>query len=252
MKKEVENIVPYNLEDRKTDQVRAMFNNIAPNYDRFNHTASMGIDRYWRKKGIMTLKAFGPKEILDVATGTGDYAINAFNLLHPERITGIDLSIGMMEIGKKKVSSLGLSESICFKQEDCASLSFDDNLFDAVIAAFGVRNFENIEAGYAEMFRVMKPGGHLSILELTTPQSFPMKQLYHFYAKTVLPFWGKSLSKDKRAYEYLPESIAAVPQFAAMTRILSKVGFRNARFESLTFGICGLYTAEKPNEPTTK
>ncbi len=248
MKKEVENIVPYNRKDRKTDQVREMFNNIAPNYDRFNHTASIGIDRYWRKKGIMVLKPFAPKVILDVATGTGDYAINAFNILHPERITGIDLSTGMMEIGRKKVSSLGLSESIDFKQEDCISLSFDDDLFDAVIAAFGVRNFENIEAGYTEMFRVMKPGGHLSILELATPQTFPMKQLFHCYAKIVMPFLGKSLSKDKRAYEYLPESIAAVPQFGEMTRILSKVGFQNARFESLTFGICGLYTAEKPNK----
>ncbi|MDD4823078.1 MAG: bifunctional demethylmenaquinone methyltransferase/2-methoxy-6-polyprenyl-1,4-benzoquinol methylase UbiE [Bacteroidales bacterium] len=252
MKKEVENIVPYNREERKTDQVRTMFNNIAPNYDRFNHTASMGIDRYWRRKGILTLKAFEPKDILDVATGTGDYAINAFNLLHPDKITGIDLSTGMMEIGEKKVSSLGLSEKISFKQEDCTSLSFDNDSFDAVIAAFGVRNFENMEAGYAEMFRVMRPGGHLSILELTTPTSFPMKQMYHFYAKTVIPFLGKSLSNDKRAYEYLPESIAAVPQFATMTQILTKVGFQNAHFESLTFGICCLYTAEKPKDPTTK
>lgn len=212
----------------------------------------MGIDRYWRRKGILSLKAFEPKDILDVATGTGDYAISAFNLLHPDKITGIDLSTGMMEVGEKKVSSLGLSKKISFKQEDCTSLSFDNDSFDAVIAAFGVRNFENIEAGYREMFRVMKPGGHLSILELTKPTSFPMKQLYHFYAKTVMPFLGKSLSKDKRAYEYLPESIAAVPQFATMTQILSKVGFQNARFESLTFGICCLYTAEKPKDPTTK
>ncbi len=161
MKKEVENIVPYNRVERKTDQVRAMFNNIAPHYDRFNHTASMGIDRYWRRKGILSLKAFEPKDILDVATGTGDYAISAFNLLHPDKITGIDLSTGMMEVGEKKVSSLGLSKKISFKQEDCTSLSFDNDSFDAVIAAFGVRNFENIEAGYREMFRVMKPGAYM-------------------------------------------------------------------------------------------
>lgn len=247
-----ERILPYNNKEHKAAQVRRMFDSIATTYDRLNHTLSFGIDRLWRRKGIAFLRPFSPASILDIATGTGDLAISICRKLKAGRIIGADISEGMMEIGRKKVAEAGLSGHIAFEYQDCTALTYADNSFDAVTAAFGVRNFEDIEKGIAEMYRVLKPGGHLMILELSTPIHFPMKQLYSFYSKFVIPGIGRLLSKEQTAYSYLPASIKVVPQGKVMTDLLSRTGFSEARSETLTFGICSLYTASKDTPQTTK
>ena len=239
-----EAIKPYNDGD-KTAQVKAMFDNIAPTYDQMNHRLSWNIDRSWRKKAISQLKPFKPQTLLDIATGTGDFAILAAQMLKPQRLVGADISEGMMEIGRGKVKEAGLDDVITFRKEDCLSLSFADNTFDAVTAAFGIRNFSNLEQGLREMCRVMKPEGHLVILELTTPVAFPMKQLFHVYSHTVLPVYGRLISKDSSAYSYLTRTIEAFPQGERMMEILKQSGFSQTVFKRLTFGICTLYTAVK-------
>lgn len=240
-----EKIIPYNNEEQKGTQVKRMFDNIASTYDRLNHTLSFGIDKIWRRKGIAYLRPFQPKYLLDIATGTGDLAISMQRTLKANHIIGADISEGMMEVGRKKVAEAGLSDTISFEQQDCTALTYADNTFDAVTAAFGVRNFENIEQGIAEMYRVLKPGGHLMILELSTPEHFPMKQLYRIYSKTVIPFIGRLISKENTAYSYLPASIKVVPQGKVMTDLLGRVGFREVQVRTFTFGICSLYTSAK-------
>lgn len=240
-----EKIKPYNEEESKVVQVEKMFDNIAPAYDQLNHTLSWGIDKYWRRKAIGLLKPYHPQRIMDVATGTGDFAIQSCNSLHPQNIIGTDISEGMMNIGREKVKQAGLTTIISFKKEDCTSLSFPDEHFDAITVAFGIRNFENLDAGLQEMYRVLTPGGHLVILELTEPEWFPMKQLYRMYSKVVIPTLGKMLSKDRSAYTYLPQSIKAFPQGKIMKEIIAKAGFKKVRFERLTLGICTLYFATK-------
>ena len=240
-----EQILPDNNEEHKGTQVRRMFDNIAGKYDLLNHTLSFGIDKWWRRKGIAFLRPFSPQTILDIATGTGDLAISMYRSLNAERIIGADISEGMMEVGRRKVSDAGYSEHISFEQQDCMALSYPDNSFDAVTAAFGVRNFENIEKGIAEMYRVLKPSGHIMILELSTPGHFPMKQLYNIYSKTVIPNIGRLFSKEKAAYSYLPESIKVVPQGKVMAELLSRQGFSETRVRTFTFGICSLYTGIK-------
>lgn len=240
-----EKILPYNNEENKGVQVKRMFDSIASAYDRLNHTLSFGIDKIWRRRGISYLRPFSPKNILDIATGTGDLAISMQKRLNPDYIIGADISTGMMEVGKAKVKRAGLEKHIRFEQQDCTDLTYDDNSFDAVTAAFGVRNFENIEKGIAEMYRVLKPGGHLMILELSTPERFPMRQLYRIYSRTVIPFIGRLMSHEKSAYSYLPESIKVVPQGKVMADILSRQGFKDAKARSFTFGICSLYTGSK-------
>ena len=218
-----EKVLPYNDEEHKGSQVRRMFDAIAGKYDLLNHTLSFGIDKIWRGKGIAYLRPFSPKAILDIATGTGDLAIAMYDKLHPDYVIGADLS------------------------EGCMALTYPDNSFDAVTAAFGVRNFEHIEQGLAEMFRVLRPGGHLMVLELSTPERFPMRQLYQIYSTTVIPIVGRILSKEKAAYSYLPASIKEVPQGKVMTDLLTRVGFQNAQAHTFTFGICSLYTGSKNN-----
>lgn len=240
-----EKILPYNQEEHKGSQVRRMFDTIAGTYDQLNHTLSFGIDKIWRRRGISFLRPFAPKRILDIATGTGDLAISMYKALHPDLIVGADISTGMMEIGKEKVATAGLSRHIIFEQQDCMALTYADNSFDAVTAAFGVRNFEEIERGIAEMYRVLKPGGRLMILELSTPERFPMRQLYRVYSNNVIPFIGQLLSKEKSAYAYLPASIKAVPQGKVMTDLLERQGFEQAAVRTFTFGICSLYTGSK-------
>lgn len=240
-----ESILPYNNEERKHSQVKRMFDSIAGKYDLLNHTLSFGIDKTWRGKGIAFLRPFAPKTILDIATGTGDLAISMCEQLHPHHIIGADISLGMMEVGRAKAASAGYTERISFEQQDCAALTYEDHSFDAVTAAFGIRNFEHIEQGVAEMYRVLKPGGHLMILELSTPEHFPMRQLYRLYSTTVIPFIGRLLSKEKAAYNYLPASIKVVPQGRVMTGLLSRVGFKEVQARTLTFGICSLYTGSK-------
>lgn len=239
-----ETINPYQKGDKAT-QVEQMFDNIAPTYDILNHRLSWDIDRGWRKKAIRQLQPFEPKVILDIATGTGDFAIMAAEMLHPQELIGADISEGMMEIGRKKVKEKGLEPIIRFEKEDCTTLSYPDNTFDAVTAAFGIRNFANLDKGLSEMCRVLKKGGHLSIVELTTPVSFPMKQLFFIYAHTVLPVYGRLISKDTSAYSYLTKTIEAFPQGERMVNILNKAGFEKASFRRLTFGICTMCFATK-------
>ena len=240
-----EQILPYNNEEHKTTQVRRMFDSIAGTYDQLNHTLSLGIDKIWRRKGIAFLRPFSPASILDIATGTGDLAISMHRRLKADRIIGADISEGMMKIGKEKVAREKLEHIISFQKEDCLNLSFPDNTFDAVTAAFGIRNFQNLDQGLREMHRVLKKGGHLSIVELTSPVRFPMKQLFRIYSHTVLPIYGKLISKDQSAYSYLTATIEAFPQGETMMNVLNRAGFSSASFRRLTFGICTMYFATK-------
>ena len=239
-----EAIKPYH-EGEKSQQVEAMFNNIAPTYDKLNHRLSWDIDKRWRKKAIRLLSPFHPQKILDIATGTGDFAILAAKTLNPQKLIGADISEGMMNVGREKVKMLGLQDIISFEKEDCLALSYPTESFDAVTAAFGIRNFANLEQGLTEMCHVLKKGGHLSIAELTTPVSFPMKQLFNIYSHSVLPFYGRVISKDKSAYSYLTKTIEAFPQGEQMMEILKKAGFSETSFYRLTFGICTIYFATK-------
>lgn len=241
---EQESIKPYNSGE-KGKQVEEMFNNIAPTYDTLNHRLSWDIDKGWRKKAIAQLQPFSPRHILDIATGTGDFAILAARMLTPEKLIGADISEGMMDIGRQKVKRARLEQIISFEKKDCLQLSYPENSFDAVTAAFGIRNFPDLDRGLKEIFRVLKPGGHLSIVELTSPVAFPMKQLFKVYSHTVLPIYGRLVSRDDSAYHYLTATIEAFPQGEQMVGILKKAGFSEARFERLTFGICTMYLATK-------
>lgn len=239
-----ETIKPYNSGDKAT-QVEQMFDNIAPAYDTLNHRLSWNIDRGWRRKAIGQLAPYRPQVMLDIATGTGDFALLAAELLHPQRLVGADISEGMMNIGRQKVAQRGLQHIISFEKEDCTCLSYPDGTFDAVTAAFGIRNFADLDKGLSEMCRVLKKGGHLSIVELTTPVTFPMRQLFHVYSHTVLPVYGRLISHDGSAYSYLTKTIEAFPQGERMVDILRKAGFAETSFKRLTFGICTMYFATK-------
>lgn len=240
-----EHIKPYNTEGDKGKQVEQMFDHIASAYDLLNHTLSFGIDKYWRRKAIRTLKPYHPQEMMDVATGTGDFALLAYDMLRPERLVGTDISEKMMDIARAKVEKAGLTAHITFEREDCTALSYADDQKDAITVAFGIRNFASLEKGLGELYRVLKPQGHLVILELTTPEHFPMRQLFALYSRLIIPTLGKLLSKDNIAYRYLPMTIKAFPQGEIMKAALLKAGFSKASFKRLTFGICTLYEAEK-------
>ena len=239
-----EAIKPYN-DGEKAQQVEQMFDHIAPSYDKLNHRLSWNIDKGWRRKAIRQLAPHKPQTLLDIATGTGDFAILAAEMLKPDKLVGADISEGMMEIGRKKVREKGLDSIISFEKEDCTALSYPEATFDAVTAAFGIRNFADLDKGLQEMCRILKKGGHLSIVELTTPVTFPMKQLFHIYSHTVLPVYGRLISKDTSAYSYLTKTIEAFPQGERMVEILRKAGFSEASFQRLTFGICTMYFAKK-------
>jgi demethylmenaquinone methyltransferase/2-methoxy-6-polyprenyl-1,4-benzoquinol methylase len=242
---EAEKIVPYSTAENKGVQVERMFDSIAGNYDALNHTMSMGIDTGWRRKGLSTLKKNNPREILDIATGTGDLAIQACSILTPRHILGIDISEGMMNVGREKVERAGLSGKISFEKQDCMALEIADNSFDAAMVAFGIRNFENLDKGLKEILRVLKPGGQLMILELSTPRHFPMKQAYWLYSRLFIPAIGRLISRDKTAYSYLPKSIEAFIQGKEMTDSLLKNGFSKALHKTYTFGVCTMYLADK-------
>lgn len=242
---EQEKIKPYSNEGEKKQQVEAMFDNIAPTYDKLNHRLSWNIDKYWRNKAIKELEAQQPQYLLDIATGTGDFALLAANKLPQCHVIGADVSEGMMAIGMQKAEAMGLKERITFERQDCTALSYPSEKFDVVMAAFGIRNFQNLEKGLAEMHRVLKPGGLFCVLELTHPVSFPMKQLFKIYSHTVLPIYGRIISRDTEAYSYLTKTIEAFPQGEIMVEILKNIGFSKAEFKRLTFGICTLYTATK-------
>lgn len=240
-----EKVTPYNNGEEKSKQVENMFDHIAPAYDTLNHRLSWDIDRSWRKKALEYLYQYAPQQILDVATGTGDFAIMAAQMLHPQYLVGVDISEKMMDIGREKVKEVNLQNIITFKKEDCLNISYADNTFDTVIVAFGIRNFQDLNRGLAEMYRVLKKGGHLSMVELTRPLHFPMRQLFWIYSHTLLPIYGKMLSKDIAAYRYLTASIEAFPQGETMMSILNKVGFCDTSFKRFTFGICTWYLATK-------
>lgn len=221
-----------------------MFNNISRRYDLLNHLLSLGIDIYWRKRAIKLLKPYQPKQILDVATGTADFAIEAL-ALNPEKVIGVDISEGMLDQGREKLTRRQLDDRIELRLGDSERLQFEDNIFDAVIVAFGVRNFENLQDGLEDMFRVLKPGGRLVVLEFSKPTGFPMKQLYNFYFKNILPLVGKVISKDQSAYTYLPESVQEFPDGQAFLQVLQRAGYTETRCKALTFGISSIYTGKK-------
>lgn len=238
-------VLPYKgTKAGKKEQVAAMFDNISSKYDFLNHFLSLGIDIIWRKKAINYLKTLEPKSILDVATGTGDFAIESLKL-SPQKVTGIDISTGMLEVGRKKIQAMGVTNRIELIEGDSENIPFEDNIFDAVIVAFGVRNFENLDTGLSEMYRVLRKGGKVVILEFSKPDTFPFKQLYNFYFRAILPLIGKMVSKDNAAYTYLPESVKAFPDGDTFIEILKNVGFNDTKCDSLTFGISSIYTGQK-------
>lgn len=238
-------VVPYKEDTKgKKDQVASMFNNISKNYDLLNHLLSMGIDILWRKKAIKLLKKERPKKILDIATGTGDFALEAL-ALRPEKVIGVDISEGMLEVGKKKMKERGVEQIIDMQLGDSENLHFPDNTFDAVTVSFGVRNFENLEKGLAEMLRVLKPSGTVCIIEFSKPTAFPFKQLFNFYFTLILPKIGKLISKDQSAYTYLPESVQEFPNGDRFLGILQQLGYKQTRCIPLTFGISSIYLGKK-------
>lgn len=229
----------------KKEQVASMFNNISGTYDFLNHLLSLGIDVIWRKKAIRELLDAKPRFILDVATGTGDFAFEAIKILKPEKVIGVDISKGMLSIANEKISKRKMQDTFEVRLGDSEKLLFDDNSFDAVTVAFGVRNFENLEKGLSDMLRVLKPGGKVVILEFSKPKVFPVKQGYNFYFKYITPGIGRIFSKDSRAYTYLPESVASFPDGESFNSLMKKIGFKDTKYRSLTFGICSIYSGIK-------
>lgn len=240
-----EKVIPYkDKKSSKKEQVAEMFDNISHKYDFLNHFLSLGIDKLWRKKAVKILSQDNPKVILDVATGTGDFALESMKL-NPEKIYGIDISRGMLAKGQEKVKKAGLEHVITLDYGDSENIPFDDAYFDGLTVAFGVRNFENLEQGLKEMKRVLKPGAKAIILEFSKPKSFPFKQIYNFYFQTILPKLGNSISSDSSAYTYLPESVQAFPEGKAFESVLNKVGYQFKETHRLFFGIASIYVVEK-------
>lgn len=232
-------------EENKKGQVNKMFDRIAPYYDFLNGFLSLGIDSIWRKKSIAKLKALEPQKLLDIATGTGDLAFEAYKQLKPSKITGLDISNNMLEIARKKKNKKWTEANIEFVSGDSENLPFEDNSYDAITVAFGVRNFENLEKGLSEMERVLKPGGKVIILEFTKPRFFLFKILFNVYFKYILPTIGRFTSKDPKAYKYLYESVQAFPDYDKFTDIMAKVGYKNNKWQSLSLGICSVYEGQK-------
>lgn len=238
-----EKIKPYGEEGEKGRQVEHMFDRIAHSYDLLNHCLSLGIDKRWRRAAINSLRPYAPKKMLDVATGTGDFALLAARTLGPESLLGVDISEGMLEVGRKKILQAGLADVVSFRREDCMALSQPDGEYDALTVAYGIRNFQDLDRGLSEMYRVLRPGGRLVIIELTAPRRFPMRQLFWLYSHVLMPLVGRLVSRDSKAYSYLPATMEAFPQGEVMREILQKAGFREVEFSRFTFGLSTLYTA---------
>lgn len=237
-------VKPYNTDKSKKEEVAQMFNNIAANYDFLNHFLSLGIDHLWRKRAVKELKAVQPKRILDIATGTGDFAIANLKL-QPNQVVGLDISEGMLEVGRQKMKKKGVDNIVSMILGDSEDLPFEDNYFDGLTVGFGVRNFENLEKGLGEMLRVIRPGGKAVILEFSKPKVFPVKQAFGLYSKYFIPFFGKRISKDEKAYAYLPESVAAFPEGKDFEAVLAKVGYKQINSIPVSGGIATIYTGIK-------
>ena len=242
---DLETVRPYNDSENKGSQIERMFDTIAPAYDRMNRLMTLGLDLRWRRKALKMLAAYRPRTVLDVACGTGDLSLLIHKIVKPEKITGIDLSDGMLEVARRKRDEAGLQECIAFERQDCLALTFPDASCDAVTVAFGVRNFQQLRQGISEMYRVLRRGGVLVIIELSTPVRFPFDRLYRFYAGSIIPCLGRLFTQDKQAYTYLPRSIEMVPQREEMTDILREAGFGKTRYIPFTFGVCTVYIGEK-------
>lgn len=240
----MQKVTPYQTEESKREQVAQMFDNIAFRYDFLNSLLSLGIHKVWRKKCVRLLEPHQPKVILDVATGTADFALECVKL-NPEKIIGVDISEGMMAFGRKKIKQKQLENLITLECGDAETLNFPDNHFDAIVVGFGVRNFENLEKGLQNLHRILKPGGRLVILEFSNPRNKLIKWLYNFYFNKVTPFIGRMFSKDIRAYTYLPESVKAFPDNENFTAILKTLKYENTSFKSLSFGIAAIYVGQK-------
>ena len=229
----------------KKQQVARMFDSIAFKYDFLNRFLSAGIDVQWRKKAISQLKSLHPQQVLDVATGTGDVAIMTYNQLKPAKITGIDISEGMLELGRKKIEKMGLEPFISLENGDSETINYPDNTFDAITVAFGVRNFENLEKGLKEMYRVLKPGGKLVVLEFSRPKQAGFKNLYNLYMNVVAPGVGKLFSKNRAAYQYLNDSVQSFPERDQFMQIVQSTGYKDTYFKPLSLGICCIYCGSK-------
>jgi demethylmenaquinone methyltransferase/2-methoxy-6-polyprenyl-1,4-benzoquinol methylase len=238
-------VKPYGIEGKsKKEEVAEMFDNISGKYDFLNHTLSMGIDRGWRKKALRKIDFKKVSHLLDIATGTGDFALAA-KKAGCAKVTGIDISNGMLEVGRNKVLKAGFEGTVSLTYGDSENMPFENNTFDAITVAFGVRNFENLEQGLKEMIRVLKPGGIAVVLEFSKPTAFPIKQLYGFYFNHVLPRLGKAVSGDQAAYNYLPESVNVFPEGNAFKQNMVEAGFHDCNIQRVTFGIATIYTGTK-------
>ena len=237
-------VKPYNTDKSKKEEVAQMFNNISARYDFLNHFLSLGIDHIWRRKAVNTLREIQPKRILDLATGTGDFAI-ALLKLNPTQIIGMDISSGMLDVGKNKMKAKQVSHIIDMQLGDSENMPFEDGYFDAITVGFGVRNYEHLEKGLTEMLRVTRSGGKIVILEFSKPKRFPIKQAFGFYSRFIIPFFGKRISKDEKAYAYLPDSVAAFPEGRTFTDILSNLGYKQVDATLVSGGIATIYTGIK-------
>ena len=238
-------VKPYNQDDKsKKQEVAEMFDNISARYDFLNHFLSLGIDKIWRRKAINQLRSTPVKKLIDIATGTGDFAIAALKL-NPEEVIGLDISAGMLAVGEQKMIKNKVDSIIKMQVGDSENIPYDSNYFDALTVGFGVRNFENLELGLTEMLRVLKPGGKAVILEFSKPKRFPIKQIFGFYSRYFIPFFGKRISKDAQAYSYLPESVAAFPEGKDFEDILHKIGYKNIESTLVSGGIATIYAGIK-------
>lgn len=241
----MKNYPPVGEAEGKAQDVEAMFDAIAPRYDLLNRVLSFGIDVWWRKRAVALLKEENPRRILDVATGTADLALEAQQTLEADKVVGVDISEEMLAVGRKKIAARGLSDRVVLRTGDAQKLPFSDNQFDAALVAFGVRNFEDLEAGLTDMHRVLRPGGSLVVLEFSQPQVFPVKQFYQFYSRHILPRVGRLVSKNEGAYQYLPDSVAAFPSGPDFLERMRSAEYTDLQWKPLTFGIASLYYGRK-------
>lgn len=241
----INSVKPYDPDEEKTSQLRRMFNTISGKYDKFNDIMSLGLARVWRKRAIQTLVSYNPETILDIAAGTADLSIEAVKILQPKKITGIDISEQMLEIGRKKVEKAGMSNTITLQVDDVSKMKFPAASFDAATTSFGIRNFEKLDQSLSEIHRVLTPGGKFIILEMSEPQTPVIKQGYLLYTKTLIPFAVKTFANDPKAYAYLTNSMKAFPQGKELMAILEKNHFKTLKYKTFFLGVCSLYVAEK-------